>query len=85
MNDTSNCNVRLKSLEKFGISFSDIEECDLEMIRQWRNSPEIRQFMVNSEIISPELQKQWFEGLKGDKTRLYSIVYLRGNPLELVI
>lgn len=73
--------IRPRSPEKYGVSFGSIEETDLEMIRNWRNAPEIRRYMANRDLISVEQHQQWFRGLKGDRSREYCLVYFQGAPI----
>ena len=46
----------------------------LEMVREWRNSPEVSQFMYNTNYIEPEQQKAWFERIKMDSTQHHFLV-----------
>jgi RimJ/RimL family protein N-acetyltransferase len=50
-------------LRKYGIFLERVTEADLEMIRQHRNSPEIRQYMNYREEITPEMQMEWFHSI----------------------
>jgi len=47
-------------VEKYGVVLERMTEDDIEMIREWRNSSDISQFMVYREHITPEMQRQWF-------------------------
>jgi len=37
-----------------------LEERDLELTRGWRNQPDVRQWFVNSETVTPERHRQWY-------------------------
>jgi len=47
-------------IETYGIVLERLTERDIEMVRAWRNSSDIAQFMVYREHIMPEMQQQWF-------------------------
>jgi len=40
---------------------------DIEMVRRWRTSPEIAQFMLYREPITPEMQEKWYASLDPDR------------------
>lgn len=44
----------------YGLTLERIQEADLELLRTKRNSPEVSNFMVHKEEITPEQQKEWF-------------------------
>jgi len=48
---------------RFGITLHRLERNDLEMVRQWRNSPWVLPFMRYREFIEPTEQTRWFERL----------------------
>ena len=45
------------------VTFRNIELCDLETIRMWRNSPDIARNMFSSGIITEEQQLHWYESV----------------------
>ncbi|MFE0559238.1 GNAT family N-acetyltransferase [Paenibacillus sp. NPDC058910] len=51
-------NIILKIQE---ITLRPVGPNDLEKMRRWRNSASARSFFLNSEVISEEQQKAWFE------------------------
>lgn len=50
-------------ISKYGISLIRLKIGDIELIRQKRNSDEIRMNMVFKEIITPEQQLNWFNSI----------------------
>ena len=46
---------------KYGITLKKLALEDIEMIREWRNSPKIRAIMQNYEYITKEKQLAWFK------------------------
>ena len=74
----------LRLYHKYGITFVDLTDGpeDLELLRRWRNHPEIQRWMVFREEITPEMQAAWFAAL--DTTReVYSIVWNRTEQIGL--
>jgi RimJ/RimL family protein N-acetyltransferase len=47
-------------IEKYEVVLERLTERDIEMVRTWRNSTDIAQFMVYRDHITPEMQRQWF-------------------------
>ncbi len=50
-------------IKKFGISLESLSLSDLELVRNWRNSDQVRPFMHYQEVISSEMQRLWFNGM----------------------
>lgn len=66
------------------IALRDVRPEDKDMIRNWRNLPEVRQYMYTDHIITPEEHERWFQGIFGDPTRRYWIIVLDGEDVGLV-
>ena len=66
------------------ISLRDVMPEDKDMIRNWRNLPEVRQYMYTDHIISPEEHGRWFQGIFGDPKRRFWIVQSDDKPVGLV-
>lgn len=60
---------------KYGVTFKRLEEADLELLRQWRNSPKINQFMEYREFITPKMQKAWFKSINNLDNFYYIMEY----------
>jgi UDP-4-amino-4,6-dideoxy-N-acetyl-beta-L-altrosamine N-acetyltransferase len=67
----------------FGVKLERLTETDLELVRNWRNSPEISQNMAYREYITPEMQKDWFHSINNINNFYYIIKY-RGKKIGLV-
>ncbi len=52
-----------------------LREKDIELIRQWRNSPQINQFMEFRGNISPEKQREWFKSVNNFDNFYFIIEY----------
>lgn len=56
---------------------------DIELVRIWRNSPEVAQYMYTENEISIEQQKAWFERVKDDDTSKYWIIEYDNQKIGL--
>jgi RimJ/RimL family protein N-acetyltransferase len=70
-------------ITKYGISLKRLCEEDIELVRQWRNSQQINQFMEYREQISPEMQKKWFKSIDNADNYFFIIEY-KGEKIGLV-
>jgi UDP-4-amino-4,6-dideoxy-N-acetyl-beta-L-altrosamine N-acetyltransferase len=62
----------------------DIEESDLELVLQWRNSEQIRTKMFSDHIISFEEHQVWYKKLKQSHDNICRIFLYRGCPIGVV-
>ncbi|MGA8810387.1 MAG: GNAT family N-acetyltransferase [Thermoanaerobaculia bacterium] len=69
-------------LENYGVVLDRLTERDLEMVRNWRNAPEISRFMVYREHITPEMQANWFASLDPERD-LHFVIRYQGVPSGL--
>ncbi len=63
------------------IILKPIQEADLEVIRNWRNSPDVSQYMYSDKEISREDQQKWYDRIKNDSTCSYWIINYNDKPL----
>ena len=61
-------------ISNYGVTLRRLTEDKIEMIRNWRNDPKIRQFMEYKEYITPEMQKKWFDKINNDSNYFFLIV-----------
>jgi RimJ/RimL family protein N-acetyltransferase len=52
----------------------EIQEEDLEVVRCWRNDPEINKFFFNRSYITQEKQREWFQELTQSDTKNFFII-----------
>lgn len=76
-------------IRKYGIQLSTLKEEDIELVRIKRNSEMIRQNMHFKEIITPEMQKKWFENIQnaiyeGTSSSFYFIINYNGEKIGLI-
>lgn len=70
-------------LSNYGVTLRRLTHDKIEMLRQWRNDPEIRQNMVYRETITPEMQERWFANLDLSRN-FYFIVEYKGIEIGMV-
>lgn len=61
-------------MERKDIKLIEVEKEHIELIRQWRNSPEVSKYMYSDEYIREEEQDKWFKKISNDQTSKYWIV-----------
>ena len=66
------------------VNFVPIKKEDLELIRIWRNSPEVGKYMYTEDKISTEQQILWFEKINKEETSRYWIIEYQKRKLGLV-
>jgi UDP-4-amino-4,6-dideoxy-N-acetyl-beta-L-altrosamine N-acetyltransferase len=57
---------------------------DLELVRGWRNSPEVSAYMYTDAQISAEQQRSWFEKVRDDPRSRYWIIQYEGKKTGVV-
>lgn len=68
---------------KYGIVLKMLEEEELEMVRNWRNLDHVRLSMQYQEVITPQMQLNWFNTL--DKKRnLYFVILKNETKIGVV-
>lgn len=65
------------------IKLSVLSFDDLDLVRYWRTSPEVSQYMYTSKEISLDDQKKWYDRVQCDKTCIYWVVEYGGNKIGL--
>ncbi len=66
-----------------GIALHRLEEKHIEMLRNWRNAPEIVQHMEYREHITTEMQKKWFQKID-TPLNFYFIIYHREKAIGMI-
>lgn len=70
-------------INRYGISLERLSEDKLELVRSWRNSPEVSRYMFSQEYITAEQQKKWFKKINND-SNLYFLINYKGEYIGLV-
>ncbi|HNQ60441.1 MAG TPA: GNAT family N-acetyltransferase [Bacteroidales bacterium] len=71
-------------LVKYDIVLERLKEADIELVRQHRNSEQIRRTMEYREYITPEMQREWFESVNKNIDQLYFIIHYRSEKIGLI-
>jgi UDP-4-amino-4,6-dideoxy-N-acetyl-beta-L-altrosamine N-acetyltransferase len=54
---------------------------DIELVRKWRNSEAVAQYMYTSEPITQEQQESWWHKTKDDKSSIYWMIEYNGEKI----
>lgn len=57
----------------YGIDLLRLRHEDIELVREKRNSPEVKQFMEYRGEITPEMQEKWFAGINNVNNNYFVI------------
>jgi RimJ/RimL family protein N-acetyltransferase len=68
---------------KYGIRLIRLKENDIELVRHWRNSPQIQQYMEYREHITPKMQREWFRSVN-NFNNFYFIIHYEGKKIGLI-
>lgn len=70
-------------LEGYNIRLIRLTKDDIELVRYWRNSESIRKFMNYREIITKEMQEQWFTSVDNIYNN-YMIIEYKNEKIGLI-
>lgn len=68
----------------FGIELKPITIDKLEIIRGWRNHPDIVSNMIDKSYISSTQQKSWFDSLADKKHQLHLLICYKGEDIGII-
>ncbi len=69
------------------IEFKNILEVDESlqmMVREWRNSADVKKYMYSDHDISVEEHIKWLDSLKNSEKNLAFVVFIDNNPIGIV-
>lgn len=69
-------------ISNYGIELISMTDSDLEMVRTWRNHPDVSDYMFYQKTITKERQKSWFRSL--DKTDVYLMIISQGKKIGVI-
>lgn len=69
-------------IETNGISIERLREKDIELVRTWRNSQFVKQYMNFRETITPEMQSNWFKNIN-NFNNFYFIIHYKNEKVGL--
>jgi RimJ/RimL family protein N-acetyltransferase len=70
-------------LKQYGLVLESLRPAYLELLRNWRNAPEIRRHMEYQAYISPEMQNHWFSRVH-TLEHYYFVIQESTKPLGLI-
>lgn len=71
------------TLKGFDITLVPLKIQDIEMVRNWRNSDEVKRYALNQEYITADGQLSWFTSLQ-EKEDEYFVIHVRDEPVGLI-
>lgn len=69
-------------IDSNGIKVERLREKDIELVRTWRNSQFVKQYMNFRDTITPEMQKTWFKSID-NFNNLYFIIHYKNEKVGL--
>jgi RimJ/RimL family protein N-acetyltransferase len=68
------------SLDAYGVNLRRLERADIELVRTWRNHPEVARHMLSQAHITAEQQLNWFIRIDAASDRAHYLVSHKGQP-----
>lgn len=69
--------------KQYGIELRRIKYEDIELIRYWRNHPNIRKYMGYQKKITKKQQKEWFQKID-NKFNYYFLIVMNETPFGVI-
>ena len=66
------------------IKFEDIRKEHLEIMRNWRNSKEVKTHMYTDTCITPQQQEKWYKNIKARNDERHWVITSNGDPVGVV-
>lgn len=70
-------------MNNLDIELKTVTKDDIELIRTWRNSKEVADYMYSNVSITKEQQEEWFKKIEKDKSSKYWIIQYNNKKLGL--
>lgn len=67
----------------YGIVLRALSSDQIEIVRQWRNDPDVSRFMVDQHHITREMQASWFDKVSADPRQAHFMISFRGEDIGL--
>lgn|GEM_PF-349542 len=68
-------------ISEFSVELRPLQRQQLELLRQWRNDPAIAAPMLQQQLISAEMQQQWFTRIQNDKRQAQFVIYYKDEAI----
>lgn len=70
-------------IKKYGLILKEVEQEDLELIRQYRNTDIIKNKMIHRKQISRDQQLEWFKEIRSSR-HFYFLIYKNDSAIGLI-
>lgn len=70
-----------QTIREFSVELRPLQRAQLELLRQWRNDPVIAAPMLQQQLISAEMQQQWFSRIQHDKHQAQFVIYYKDEAI----
>lgn len=70
-------------ISQLGIQLQLLQQPDIELVRQWRNSPQVNEQLFNTDLITAEQQLLWYNKIQTEQN-LYFLIIHNGIKCGLV-
>lgn len=70
-------------IEQYGVKLKRVEFEDIELIRKWRNHPDIRKNMMFKKHITKSMQEDWFHSIN-NPFNYYFLIEYRGTDIGVI-
>lgn len=75
---------KIERIEKYGVTLKLLTHDKIEMLRQWRNDPDIQKCMEFRTYITPEMQEAWFAKIDNSGRDFYFIIEFEGKDVGCI-
>lgn len=65
------------------ITLTPLQHDDIDLVRTWRNSPDVSQYMYTEAEITAEQQENWYQKIKDDPSSRYWIIEYNDRKIGL--
>jgi pseudaminic acid synthase len=65
-------------------AFTELNDAEIGMILEWRNHQEVRRWMRNDALISPEDHRMFIKNLENSDNKFYWLVFAAGLPIGVI-
>ena len=71
------------NITRYGVTLNRLTSPKIELVRNWRNDKKILRHMLYREIVSEEMQQQWFDSVNNHRN-FYFIIEYNYEPVGLI-
>ncbi len=72
------------SINAYGVRLREVQYCDLERIRHWRNDPDIKCMMLSQDTITAEQQIAWFRKITDDLKQQHFVIEYKSQAIGVI-